>query len=108
MYNVNLPKQRSFFEIFIERIKYLSKLALDRYPNPELNRDPIVIYILINDMHASDVYAYFEANKYFDYLTIRFIEVKAEINVFDSKGQIVLKNANELLKTSFGNGRFIK
>lgn len=108
IYNIASPIDKTFFEIFIERVKNLCELAKTKYPNPHLNRDPIVIYILVNDKASDEVYQYFEANKYFGYATIRFYEVKAEINVFDESGRIPMKNETEVLKTSFGNGRFIR
>lgn len=108
LYQLDLPSKPTFFKVFIERIKHLCELAKEKYPNEAKENNLITLYIIISDIHNSDIYSYMEENNYFGYNKIRFYESGTEINIFDEDHNINLKSKNEILKSSFGNGMFIK
>lgn len=108
MYELALPRPISFFELFIERIKFLSESALKQYPNEKISKEAIVIYIVISDSHTEIISKFMKDNEYFGYKRICFCEVAPAINCFDENNQIMMQSPGEFVKASFGNGMLVE
>lgn len=108
MYELALPHPLSFFELFIERVRYLSEMALKRYPNDKIEKEAIVIYIVISDSHSEIISKFMKDNDYFGYKRICFCEVAPAINCFDENNQIMMQSPGEFVKASFGNGMLVE
>jgi UDP-N-acetylglucosamine/UDP-N-acetylgalactosamine diphosphorylase len=108
MYELELPHPLSFFELFVERVKYLSELALKKYPNEKIEKEAITLYIVISDSHTKIISKFFEDKGYFGYKRICFCEVAPAINCFDENNQIMMQSPGEFVKASFGNGMLIE
>lgn len=108
MYELALPHPLSFFELFIERVRYLSEMALKRYLNDKIEKEAIVIYIVISDSHSEIISKFMKDNDYFGYKRICFCEVAPAINCFDENNQIMMQSPGEFVKASFGNGMLVE
>lgn len=107
LYNLGLKSSETFFELFFKRVKHLSELALKKFPNKNLKRDPIIIYLVLKKAHCKEIYDYLKKVNYFNYPTIAFCETTSKINLFDNSGKILFNPEKKLLKSSLGNGDFI-
>ena len=107
LYPLALKSSKTFFELFFKRVKYLSEMALKKYPNKKLKRDPIIIYLIIRKDHSKQISDYFKKVNYFDYPTICFYETTSKINLFDKNGNVIFGPEKNILKSSLGNGDFV-
>ena len=76
LYQMDLPSKPSFFQVFIERIKYLCLLAREKYPDIKTDKGDhlVTIYIVISDTHRELIENELKKEEYYGYPRIRFYD----------------------------------
>jgi UDP-N-acetylglucosamine/UDP-N-acetylgalactosamine diphosphorylase len=108
MYNLNMPSQKTIFQIHIEKILRMKKLFSSSDPNATdgIAFSPsIPIYIMTSNLNHHIIIAFFKDNSYFGYppQDIVFFEQGVEPS-FTHDGKIIIESESTLSLSPDGNG----
>lgn len=108
MYNLNMPSQKTIFQIHIEKILRMKKLfsSSDSNATNGISFSPsIPIYIMTSNLNHHIIIAFFKDNSYFGYppQDIVFFEQGVEPS-FTHDGKIIIESESTLSLSPDGNG----
>jgi len=108
MYNLNMPSQKTIFQIHIEKILRMKKLFSSSDPNATdgIAFSPsIPIYIMTSNLNHHIIIDFFKDNSYFGYppQDIVFFEQGVEPS-FTHDGKIIIESESTLSLSPDGNG----
>lgn len=108
MYNLNMPSQKTIFQIHIEKILRMKKLFSSSDPNPTngiASSPSIPIYVMTSNLNHQIIVDFFKDNSYFGYppQDIVFFEQGVEPS-FTHDGKIIIESESTLSLAPDGNG----
>lgn len=104
LFDPSIKGVRSIFELLTLRIKKISDLCKERYPEyPDLGRERIVLTIMTNLENFEIITEFFKENDNFGYSTVIFFP-QSQLPVVDKEGRIMLKSRTQILQSPNGNG----
>lgn len=106
-FNVNLPSNKSMFEIQAEKILKIQQLAKDKYPN---STPVIPWYIMTSQPTRAPTEEFFESHQYFGLSRSQIVFFnQGTLPCFDTTGdKILLEQKNKICESPDGNGGLYK
>ena len=105
MYNINLPSNKSIFQLHIEKIMGIRKLAQTKQQATDHILPSVPIYVMTSSLNHDIIQEYFNNNNYFNYpkQDIIFFAQRLE-PCLTTNGKIIIESKDSLSMAPDGNG----